>query len=155
MVVLNGALFCLRVGRKHHERGVAAVFVRLWVVGEDGAGDGEHVCTLGAVFGGEEHVDEVVVLPAFGGVDTGKGLLFVAQFGGEGVVGFALPGVLGELVHDLVSVGLVLGSMYMGRWGIKRYLLRSSGSLPSLISEMLRFWMGCISFEDFPIMLDS
>ena len=81
------------------------MFVGLGVVGEDGAGDEEDVGALGAVFRGEEEVDEVVVFPALGGVDAGEDFLLVAQFGGEGVVGFALPGVFVEGSHDVIPVG--------------------------------------------------
>ena len=105
VVLFEGALLLFgRVGRHDHEGGVAAVFVGLRVVGEDGAGDEEDVGALGAVFRGEEEVDELVVFPSLGGVDAGEDLLLVAEFGGEGVVGFALPGLLAELLHNLIPV---------------------------------------------------
>ena len=70
MTVLDSALL-LRVGGQHDEGGVAAVFMGLRVVSEDGAGDSENIGALGAVLGGKELVDEIVVLPTLGGVDAG------------------------------------------------------------------------------------
>ena len=107
VIVVKSALL-LRVGREHNERGVAAIFVGLRVVSEDGAGNEKNIGALCAVFGGEKQVDELVVLPSLGGVDAREDFLFIAEFGGEGIVGFALPSVFVELLYDLVPVGLVL-----------------------------------------------
>ena len=117
-VVLLQRALPLRVGREHDEGGVAAVSVGLRVVGEDGAGDEEDVGALRAVFGGEEQVDEVVVLPSLGGVYAGEDFLLVAEFGGEGIVGFALPRVFVELLHDLIPAGFSVGEFRdVGRLG--------------------------------------
>lgn len=118
VIVLDSALL-LRVGGKHDEGGVAAVFMGLRVVSWDGAGDSENIGALGAVLGGKELVDEVVVLPTLGGVDAGEDFLFVAEFGGEGIVGFALPGVFVELLHNLISVRLILRTEECGSLGNK------------------------------------
>ena len=131
MVVLNCARL-FRVGRKHHEGGVAAVSVGLRVVSKDGTGDGENIGTFGAIFRGKEHVDEVVVLPTLGRVDAGENFLFVAEFGGEGFVGFVLPGVFIELLHDLISVGFVLGTVECGSMGNEEVLVEELGFAPIL-----------------------
>ena len=107
MIFLDSALL-LRGRSKHDEGGVAAVFVRLRMVSKDGTGDSENIGALSAVLGRKKLIDEVVVLPTLGGVDAGENLLFVAEFGGEGIVSFALPGVFAELLHNLISVGLIL-----------------------------------------------
>ena len=123
VIVLDSALL-LRVGGKHDEGGVAAVFMGLRVVSWDGAGDSENIGALGAVLGGKELVDEVVILPTLGGVDAGECFLFIAEFGGEGIVVFALPGVFIELLHNLISVGLILGTMECASLGNKEVLVK-------------------------------
>ena len=77
VVVLKGALL-LRIGREHDEGGVAAIFVGLRVVSEDGAGNEKNIGTLRAVFGGKKHVDEVIVFPSLGRVDAREDFLFIA-----------------------------------------------------------------------------
>ena len=129
VIVLDSALL-LRVGGKHDEGGVAAVFMGLRVVSKDGAGDSENIGALGAVLGGKELVDEVVVLPTLGGVDAGEDFLFIAEFGGEGIVGFALPGVFVEVLHNLISVRLILGTKECGSLGDKEVLVKNLGFAP-------------------------
>lgn len=127
------------------------------MVFEDRASDVEDVGALGAVFGGEEHVDEVVVFPALGGIYAREDLLSVAEFGSEGVVGFALPGVFVEFLHELISVECH-GRIEQMRKLEERYethLLSSSGSLLFSTSEMLMSVTGCASLEDLGTKIDS
>ena len=129
VIFLDSALL-LRVGGQHDERGVAAVFVGLRVVSKDGTGDSENIGALGAVLGGKELVDEIVVLPTLGCVDAGEYFLFVAEFGGEGIVGFALPGVFVEFLHNLISVRLTLGTKECEALGNKEVLVKKLGFAP-------------------------
>lgn len=111
MVFLDHALL-LAVWRQHHERGVATIFVGVGLVSEDCPCYSENVGPLGTVFRGEERVDEVVVAPAFGCIVAGEGFLLFAEFGGESVVSFVLPGVLVELLHKFVSTSADISKVY-------------------------------------------
>ena len=107
MIFFDSA-FLLRIRSKHDEGGVAAVSVRFGMVSKDGTSDSENIGALSAVLRRKKLVDEVVVFPTLRSVNAGENFLFVAKFGGEGIVGFALPAVFSELFHDLISVHLIL-----------------------------------------------
>ena len=89
------------------------------LVSEDSAGNEKDIGALHTVFRGKEQVDKIVVFPSLGCVGAGEDFLSIAEFGGEGVINFALPGVFFELLHDLISVGLVLEMWERGLLGTR------------------------------------
>ena len=130
MIIIHSA-FLLRVGRENDKGRIQSVFVGCWDVSQDCPSDREYISSLRGVFRWQKHVQKVVVLVAFGRIDTGENLVLVAQFGRKGIVSLSFPRFTAVLFLNLIP-GRQCQKKFATRSLVSEYLSNNSGSVESL-----------------------